>query len=257
MTRQELPALLAAVIPCLDVSAGSCTDPVGIPGLTATADPVAVVAHYAGHGAARVFVDIIDSWDEADLAVKVVEDLAGTGVELIVSLGHGRVPSVDAAGRLLAAGAAALSVSTGVVTDPDTVAGVVDTFGGHRVVGTVNAREDRARGGWTVYVDDGHTPTGIPVAEFGRTLAGLGVGTVLANSVDREGTGRGYDQELVRTLADATGLPVIASGGSRSVDHLWEGITGGGATYVLANKMLHSGAVSLEDIRRSRAPRYR
>ncbi|XVS62150.1 HisA/HisF-related TIM barrel protein [Actinosynnema sp. CA-299493] len=246
--------LVDLLIPCVDVSAGRSTEPTGVPGVRDQWDPVELVGRYADAGVRRVLLDVVDTWDQADDAMRVIAGAAPL-VEVLVSLHDGRIPSVEDCGRLLDAGATAVSVSTSVITDPDTVAAAVARFGPDRVVGTVNARyRSGGQDGWTVYVEGGDEATGIDVVSFGRTLTGLGCGMVIANCADREGTGRGFDHALTRALVEATGLPVVASGGSRTVEDLHQGIAEGGASYVLANKMFHSGSVTIEDVRRVPLP---
>ncbi|MFI9005868.1 HisA/HisF-related TIM barrel protein [Actinosynnema sp. NPDC053489] len=195
-----------------------------------------------------------DLADQADDAMRVIAGAAPL-VEVLVSLHDGRIPSVEECGRPLDAGAAAVSVSTSVVTDPETGGDAVARFGPDRVVGTVNARYRSAgQDGWTVYVEGGEKATGIDVVSFERTVTGLGCGVVIANCVDREGTGRGFDHTLTRALVEATGLPVVASGGSRTVEDLYQGIAEGGASCVLANKMFHSGSVAIEGVRHVSLP---
>ncbi|MBB5959800.1 cyclase [Saccharothrix tamanrassetensis] len=257
MSGTDSPTLIDVLIPCVDVSVGRSTEATGISGVQDPWNPVELVRRYAEAGVRRVLLDFMDTWERVDEAVRIIAGVAPS-VEAVVSLHHGRIPSVEACGTLLEAGAAAVSVSTSVVTDPDTVSAATARFGCDRVVGTVNARvrHDGHGGhdGWTVYVDGGEEATGIDVVPFGRTLAELGCGMVIANCADREGTGLGFDHALTRALVDATGLPVVASGGSRSIEDLHLGITAGGASYVLANRMLHSGRVSLQDVRRSPLP---
>ncbi|WP_433260380.1 HisA/HisF-related TIM barrel protein [Actinosynnema sp. CS-041913] len=250
MSVTDSPSLIDVLIPCVDVVAGRSTDATGIAGVRDDRDPVELVRRYAEAGVQRVLIDVMDTWDALAETVAIIAG-AASAIRPLVSLHHGRIPSVESCGTLLDAGAAAVSVSTSVVTDPEVVAAATARFGSDRVVGTVNARGREGEDGWTVYVDGGEAPTGIDVVSFGRTLADLGCGLVIANCADREGTGRGFDHALTRTLVDATGLPVVASGGSRSIEDLRAGITTGGAAFVLANRMLHSGRVPLDDIRRT------
>ncbi|CCH32597.1 HisA/HisF-related TIM barrel protein [Actinosynnema sp. NPDC047251] len=254
MPVTDPPTLVDVLIPCVDVSDERSTEASGVPGLRDRWDPVELIAHYAGAGVRRVLVDVVDTWERVGEAQRVVAGAAPL-VEVMVSLHDGRVPSVEDCAKLLDAGAASVSVSTSAVDDPDTVSAIAARFGSDRLVGVVNARYRRGgQDGWTVYVDGGDEATGIDALTFGRTLRDLGCGAVIANCADREGTGRGFDHALTRALVEALSIPVIASGGARTVRDLHQGITEGGASYVLANKMLHSGAVTLDDIRRNPPP---
>ncbi|RKT52817.1 HisA/HisF-related TIM barrel protein [Saccharothrix australiensis] len=254
MPATDPPSLIDVLVPCVDVVDGRSTDATGIAVVRDPRDPVELVERYADAGVRQVLLDVMDTWDRLDDAVRITA-AAGSLVRLLVSLHHGRLPSVGSCGALLDAGAGAVAVSTGVITDPGAVAAAADRFGADRVVGTANARyRGGGREGWTAFVDGGTEDTGIDVVAFGRTLAELGCGAVIANCADREGTGRGFDHALTRALVDATGLPVIASGGSRTIDDLRAGLTVGGASFVLANRMLHSGRVPLRDIRDTPLP---
>ncbi|MYW93799.1 imidazole glycerol phosphate synthase subunit HisF [Amycolatopsis rubida] len=248
MSVNRAQRLLNQLVPCVDISTGRCTDPAGIPDLADPLDPVEVVSAYVSAGARQVFLDIVDPWDQLDDAVKVITGVAATAADVFVSLDHGRLSSVESCGLLLDAGAAAVSVNTSVVTNPRTVAAAAGRFGAKRMMGAVNARTSDGGPRWTAYINGGRTSTGIDAVSFGRTLSKLGVGMVLANGADREGTGRGFDHALTRAMASATRLPVIASGGAKTIGHLREAVTDGGATFVLANKMLHSGSVLAADI---------
>ncbi|MEV0674998.1 HisA/HisF-related TIM barrel protein [Actinosynnema sp. NPDC050436] len=254
MPVTDPPALVDLLIPCVDVSAGRSTEATGVPGVRDPWDPVELVGHYADGGVRRVLLDVVDTWERVEDAARVVAGAAAR-VDVLVSLHDGRVPSAEGCARLLDAGAASVAVSTSAVADPRTVEDAATRFGPERLVGVVNARYRRGGGdGWTVYVDGGDEATGIDAVSFGRTLRDLGCGAVMANCADREGTGRGFDHALTRALVEATGLPVIASGGSRTVEDLRRGITEGGASYVLANRMLHSGSVAVADVRLDRSP---
>ncbi|MDP9947696.1 MULTISPECIES: HisA/HisF-related TIM barrel protein [Streptomyces] len=236
------------VIPCIDVSRGRATEPSGIPHLRDPGDVLAIAEAYASGSAQKLFLDVFDSWDAVDYLPGLLRDLSTTGMSLLVSVGHGDLPSTVHAGGLLEAGADVISVSTALIDQPDTVTRVAEGYGAHRLMGVVNCRS-AGPGRWRVYVHDGERSTGRDAADVARQLGELGVAALLANNVDREGTGVGFDLELVRAVATASGLPVIASGGCGSLDHLHEALGAGDSTYVLVNAMVHRGTHSVREIR--------
>ncbi|PRW63509.1 HisA/HisF-related TIM barrel protein [Actinopolyspora mortivallis] len=235
------------LIPCVDLARGRATDPVRLPGVGDPHDPVDIARCYAAWGVRRVFLDVLDDWDELHTVTPVVSAVRETGVSVLVSVGHGVLRSVAEAERLLRAGAAALSVSTALVESPRVVEDFSRRTG--RLMGAVNAGTGPL-GAWTAHVHGGRVPSGMDAAEFARRLGELGAGLVLANSAEREGTGAGYDHRLTRKVAVSSAAPVIASGGCGSVAHLVEALESGTADYVLANKALHAGRLPRSELRR-------
>ncbi|MFJ1647201.1 HisA/HisF-related TIM barrel protein [Streptomyces sp. NPDC088258] len=239
------------IIPCVDVTGGRTAKPSRIPGLPDPTDVVEVAAHYARDGATKLFVDVIDPWERTTGYLHpLVSRLNGTGMSPLVSVGHGVIPSADHVGRLLDAGADAVSVSTSMIDNPDDVAEAIDRYGAERFIVVINSRP-RASGGWEAYTHNGTRSTSIDAVDLARRLGDLHVGAVLPNAVNREGVGKGFDLELTRTVAEASELPVIASGGCGALEHLTEALGEGGATYVLVNSMVHGGQFSIADIRDS------
>ncbi|MFD7666827.1 HisA/HisF-related TIM barrel protein [Streptomyces sp. NPDC059788] len=236
------------VIPCVDVADGRATEPSGIAGLDDPEDVAAIVAAYAGGNARKVFLDVFDPWDAIDYLPPLLRDLKELGVRPLVSVGHGDLPSVVHAGGLLEAGADALSVSTSLIEKPGTVEAAVREFGAERLMGVINCRRT-GPGQWGAFTHDGAQDTGTSAVDVARQLAKLRVGAILANSVDREGTGRGFDLELFHAIATTSGLPVIASGGCGDLDHLHQALSAGDVTYVLVNKMLHKGQYRIDEVR--------
>ncbi|MGC5341889.1 HisA/HisF-related TIM barrel protein [Streptomyces sp. DT24] len=237
------------IVPCVDVTGGRTEKPSRIPGLPDPRDVVGVAATYARDGATKLFVDVTDPWERADDFLRpLVSRLKGTGMSPLVSVGHGVVPTADHVGRLLDAGADAVSVSTSVIDNPDDVKEAIDRYGAEHFVVVINSRP-RGSGGWEAYTHNGTRNSSIDAVELARRLGELHVGAVLPNAVDREGVGKGFDLELTRTIAEASGLPVIASGGCGALEHLTEALSKGGATYVLVNSMVHGGKFSIADIR--------
>ncbi|MBB5936414.1 HisA/HisF-related TIM barrel protein [Streptomyces zagrosensis] len=237
------------IIPCMDVTEGHTTKPSRIAGLTDPWDAVAVAANYAHDGATKLFVDVVDPWERTDdYLYPLVRRFKDIGLSPLVSVGHGLIPSADHVGRLLEAGAGAVSVSTSMIDNPEDVHEAIDRYGAQRFVAVINSRP-RESGGWEVYTDNGTKNSSIDVVDLARRLGDLHVGAILPNACEREGVGKGFDLQLTRTVAQASGLPVIASGGCGALDHLTEALSAGGATYILVNSMVHGGKFSIADIR--------
>jgi cyclase len=235
------------VIPCVDVVGGHAATPARIPGLSDPEDVVQIVATYARDGASKIFVDVYDPWDQTQYLKSLLQRLAHTGLSVLVSVGHGHIPSADSVGELLDAGAAVVSVSTSLVEDPQSVLSAAHAYGAEHLLAVINCRR-RPMGGWDVYTHNGTREAGIDALSLTRQLAGTGIGAVLPNAVDREGAGRGYDLELTRAVAEESGRPVIASGGCGNLEHLKAALSEGQATYVLVNSMVHNGRYTVADI---------
>ena len=227
------------VIPCLDVDAGRVVKGVNFVGLRDAGDPVELAARYDAEGADElVFLDITASSQARDTMVDVARRTAGE-VFIPFTVGGG-VRSVDDARRLLMAGAEKVSVNTAAVDRPELVSEMATEFGAQCVVVAIDARR-REGGGFEVYTHGGRTPTGIDAVEWARRVETLGAGEILLTSMDRDGTKEGFDVELTRAVADAVGVPVIASGGVGTLGHLVDGVVEGGADAVLAASIFHFG----------------
>ena len=230
----------ARVIPCLDVDAGRVVKGVNFVGLRDAGDPVELAARYDAEGADElVFLDITASSDQRDTIVDVVRRTAEQ-VFIPFTIGGG-IRTVDDARRLLRAGADKVSVNTAAVDRPELIAEIAAEFGNQCVVVAIDARRREDGPGWEVFTHGGRTPTGLDVIEWARRAVGLGAGEILLTSMDRDGTRDGFDTELTAAVADAVGVPVIASGGVGTLDHLVAGITDGGADAVLAASIFHFG----------------
>ncbi|MEU3830686.1 hypothetical protein GT045_22125 [Streptomyces sp. SID486] len=239
-TAYSRAQLARQVIPCIDVHDGVATDPSGIEGLADPLDVVDIATCYAQDGACQLFLDVIDPWTSVGYLPDLLRELSKSGLELLVSVQHGVLPSPAKCRELLSAGADALSVSTSMVEEPARVADAVRLLGGRRLIGVVNCSGDRQRG-WRTLIHGGATRTTADALAVARRFGELPVRALLANNVDREGTGIGYDLELTRAAARVSRLPVIASGGAGSPGQLAEALHGGDATHVLVNKVVHSG----------------
>jgi imidazole glycerol-phosphate synthase subunit HisF len=230
---------VARVIPCLDVTAGRVVKGINFVGLRDAGDPVELAARYDREGADElVFLDITASSDGRDTMVDVVARTADQ-VFIPFTVGGG-IRAVDDARRMLRAGADKVSVNTSAVQRPGLIAEIAAEFGVQCVVCAVDAKA-RPGGGWEVYLHGGRTPTGIDAVAWAAKAAELGAGEILLTSMDRDGTKDGYDLALTRAIVDAVNVPVVASGGVGTLDHLVEGICIGGADAALAASIFHFG----------------
>ena len=233
--------LAARVIPCLDVDGGRVVKGVNFVGLRDAGDPVELATRYDAEGADEVvFLDITASSDDRQTMVEVVSRTADQ-VFIPLTVGGG-VREVDDVRRMLRAGADKVSLNTAAVADPELVRRSAGEFGAQCVVVAIDARRrSGGQGGWEVYTHGGRRPTGKDVAAWADEVVLLGAGELLVTSMDRDGTQEGYDLELLVALTSSTGVPVIASGGVGTLDHLYEGIVEGGADAVLAASIFHFG----------------
>jgi cyclase len=228
------------LIPCLDVTDGRVVKGVRFVDLTDEGDPVELAARYDAEGADELtFLDITASSDARDTMVSVV---ARTAEQVFIPLTvGGGVRGADDARRLLRAGADKVSVNTAAVERPEMVREIADEFGSQCAVVAIDARARRdGEGGWEVYTHGGRTPTGLDAVRWAAECAGEhGAGEILLTSMDRDGTKNGFDLELTRAVVDAVGVPVVASGGVGTLQHLVDGALDGGADAVLAASIFH------------------
>ena len=240
------------VIPCLDVDAGRVVKGVNFVGLRDAGDPVELAARYDQEGADEVvFLDITASSDARDTMVDVVSRTADE-VFIPFTVGGG-VRSVDDGRRLLRAGADKVAVNTAAVARNTLVGELADEFGAQCVVVAVDAR--RASVGWEVWTHGGRKPTGLDAVSWTVECERLGAGEILLTSMDRDGTRDGFDIDLLQAVTTATSIPVIASGGAGTLDHLVEAALDGGADAVLAASIFHFGEFSVRDAKARLAER--
>ncbi len=226
------------VVPCLDVKAGRVVKGVNFVGLRDAGDPAELAARYDAAGADEViFLDITASSDGRDTLVDAVRRTAEQ-VFIPLTVGGG-VRSVEDARILLRAGADKVSLNTAAVARPQLVAEVSAEFGAQCTVVAVDAR--RVTAGWEVFTHGGRTPSGLDAVAWARQVADLGAGEILLTSMDRDGTRDGFDLELTRAVSDAVTVPVVASGGVGTLQHLVDGVLAGGADAVLAASIFHFG----------------
>ena len=231
--------LAKRIIPCLDVTGGRVVKGVNFLELRDAGDPVEIAARYNEQGADELtFLDITATSDGRDLILPIIEAVASQ-VFIPLTVGGG-VRSVADVRRLLNAGADKVSFNSAAVADPEVVRAASDKYGAQCIVVAIDAKR-QAAGGWHVYTHGGRKDTGLDAVQWARRMAGHGAGEILLTSMDRDGTKIGFDLELTRAVADAVDVPVIASGGVGTLEHLAEGITIGGADAVLAASIFHYG----------------
>ncbi len=230
------------VIPCLDVDGGRVVKGVRFQNLRDAGDPVELAALYDAQGADElVFYDITASSGGRETMVELV---ARTAEQLFIPLMvGGGVRTLADARRLLRVGADKVGINTAAVSRPELITELSDTFGAQCIVVGIDIR--RVQGGWAVFTHGGRKPTGLDAVSWAAECEALGAGEVVLNSMDRDGTREGFDLELTRAVVDACGIPVVASGGVGTLDHLVAGATVGGADAVLAASIFHYGEVTV------------
>jgi cyclase len=245
--------LAKRVIPCLDVDAGRVVKGVRFQELRDAGDPVQLAAHYDREGADElVFLDITATLEDRAATLDVV---SRTAEEVFIPLTvGGGVRDEDDVYALLQAGADKVSVNSAAVRDPSMLARCADRFGTQCMVIAIDAK--RGGEGWEAYVDAGRTPAGRDAIEWAaEATAQHGAGEVLLTSMDRDGTGEGYDLELLREIASAVTVPVVASGGAGTPAHFAEALTDGLADAVLAASRWHDGDLTIREVKEHLASR--
>ncbi|GHT86400.1 imidazole glycerol phosphate synthase subunit HisF [Betaproteobacteria bacterium] len=231
--------LAKRIIPCLDVTAGRVVKGTNFVDLRDAGDPVEIARRYDEQGADEVtFLDITASSDARDIILHVIEKVAAQ-VFIPLTVGGG-VRTVEDVRRLLNAGADKVSINTAAVNHPEVVAEASAKVGSQCIVVAIDAKQV-APGRWEVFTHGGRNNTGLDAIEWARKVERLGAGEILLTSMDRDGTRAGFDLALTRAVADAVRIPVIASGGVGSLEHLAEGVTTGRADAVLAASIFHFG----------------
>jgi cyclase len=234
------------VIPCLDVDAGRVVKGVNFVNLRDAGDPVELAARYDAEGADA-------SSDARDTIIDVARRTAEE-VFIPFTIGGG-IRAVDDARALLRAGADKVSVNTAAVNRPELISELAEEFGAQCVVVAVDARARSGGDGWQVFTHGGRTPVDRDVIDWVAECESRGAGEILLTSMDRDGTRDGFDVALTRAVADATGVPVIASGGVGSLEHLAEGALEGGADAVLAASIFHFGEHTVREAKEHLAAR--
>ncbi|OGL17660.1 MAG: imidazole glycerol phosphate synthase subunit HisF [Candidatus Rokubacteria bacterium RIFCSPLOWO2_12_FULL_71_22] len=236
--------LAKRVIPCLDVKDGRVVKGVRFVDLRDAGDPVEAALAYDAQGADElVFLDITASHEDRDIMLDVVRRTA-EGVYMPLTVGGG-VRSIEDVRRLLRAGADKVSLNTAALERPALIREAAERFGSQCIVIAVDARREGAS--WGVYSHGGRRPVGRDAVEWAREAGALGAGEILLTSMDRDGTKDGYDLDLTRAISQAVPVPVIASGGAGSLEHLWEGLVEGCADAVLAASIFHFGIYTIAE----------
>jgi len=236
-------SLARRIIPCLDVNAGRVVKGVRFLDLVDAGDPVEIASRYDAQGADELcFLDITASHEARPIILDVVARTAERCF-MPVTVGGG-IRTIEDIRRLLNAGADKASINTAAVENPTFVRDASVRFGAQCIVVAIDARRraaDDPTQGWEVYTHGGRRPTGLDAVTWAARMEELGAGEILLTSMDRDGTKAGYDLELTRAVADRVGIPVIASGGVGTLDHMLEGLTVGGASAALIASIVHYG----------------
>jgi cyclase len=243
--------LAARVVPCLDVDGGRVVKGVQFVQLRDAGDPVELAARYDAEGADElVFLDITASSDGRETIYDVV---AATAEQVFIPLTvGGGVRSVGDVRRLLLAGADKVSLNTAAVARPELLSEAADAFGAQCVVAAIDARRREkvsTAAGWEVYVHGGRTATGRDVVAWAAECEARGAGEILLTSMDRDGSRVGFDLELLAAVGAAVNVPVIASGGAGTAEHMVEAIAAGGASAVLAASIFHFGDLRVAEVK--------
>ncbi|HEY4159609.1 MAG TPA: imidazole glycerol phosphate synthase subunit HisF [Polyangiaceae bacterium] len=240
--------LAKRIIPCLDVRDGRVVKGVNFVGIRDAGDPVECARRYDAAGADEItFLDITASHEARGALIDVVERTAEV-VFAPVTVGGG-VRSPDDVRALLEAGADKVSINSAAVSDPTLIERIAEGWGRQVLVVAIDAKR-RPEGGFEVFTHGGRRGTGLDVVEWARRADELGAGEILLTSMDRDGTRAGYDIELLRAVVDAVEIPVIASGGVGTLEHLREGLDEGGADAALAASIFHDGVFTVAQTKR-------
>ena len=249
--------LAKRIIPCLDVDRGRVVKGIRFVDLTDAGDPVEQARRYDREGADElVFLDITASSDSRNIVKDMVRRVADS-VFIPFTVGGG-IRTREDMRDILSSGADKISVNTAAIENPTVITEGAESFGSQAVVVAIDARRVKEEGGdtieqgrsssfarWEVYTHGGRTPTGIDAVEWARRAESMGAGEILLTSMDCDGTRDGYDIELTRSIAEAVSIPVIASGGAGSLDHLYQALSTGKASAVLAASIFHFGEFTI------------
>ncbi len=239
--------LAKRIIPCLDVDRGRVVKGVHFVDLVDAGDPVECGKRYDRQGADElVFLDITASSDDRHIMVEVVQRVAES-VFIPFTVGGG-IRDTGGVQEILRAGADKVSLNTAAVKNPQLVRAGAEKFGSQCMVVAIDAKRTVAgrNPAWEVYIHGGRTPTGLDALDWAEQAESLGAGEILLTSMDRDGTQVGYDLELLQAVTSRVGIPVIASGGVGTLEHLFQGLTQGGAHAALAASIFHFGTHTLQ-----------
>ena len=240
-------SLAKRIIPCLDVDQGRVVKGVNFVGIRDAGDPVEIARRYNDAGADEItFLDITASHEQRDTTYRTVEQIASQ-VFIPLTVGGG-VRAVSDIRRLLNAGADKVSINTAAIFNPDLVREAADRFGSQCIVVAMDVKSlNDGTGRYELFTHGGRKETGIEAIAWAKKMAALGAGEILLTSMDRDGTKDGYDLSITRAISDAVDIPVIASGGVGTLDHLVDGFIKGGADAVLAASIFHFGTYTVAE----------
>ncbi len=237
------------LIPCLDVADGRVVKGVNFVGLRDAGDPVELACSYSKAGADElVFLDIAASHEGRSTLIEMVRRTAES-VTIPFTVGGG-ISSMDGITELLRAGADKVSLNSSAVRDPDLIAQGANRFGSQCIVVAIDAkRREGGDHGWDVFVKGGRENTFLDALTWARQVAEIGAGEILLTSMDGDGTQNGYDLDLTKTIAEAVDIPVIASGGAGSLEHIFQALSDGKASAALLASLLHDGVLTVKEIK--------
>ncbi len=238
------------LIPCLDVADGRVVKGVNFVDLRDAGDPVELACTYSNAGADElVFLDIAASYQGRETLLDMVRRTAES-VSIPFTVGGG-VSSIEGITKLLRAGADKVSLNSAAIKDPNLISEGANRFGTQCIVVAIDARRRSSdKEGWDVYIQGGRVNTQIDALEWAKIVANAGAGEILLTSMDGDGTQSGYDLELTRSVSEAVSIPVIASGGAGSIEHIAEAFISGKASAALLASLLHDGVLTIEGIKR-------
>jgi len=247
--------LAKRIIPCLDIKAGRVVKGVGFVELKDAGDPVEIAERYEAEGADELcYLDITASSDEREILMDLIRRTARV-ISMPLTVGGG-VKTISDIRRLLAAGADKVSINTAALLDQSFVRDAAREFGRSTLVVAIDAKRiGPASARWKVYTHGGRRKTEWDAVEWAKEVARLGAGEILLTSMDRDGTAEGYDLTLTRAVSESVGVPVIASGGVGTLQHLYDGIVTGGAAAVLAASIFHYKTFSIQESKQYLAER--
>ncbi|MEJ7594759.1 MAG: imidazole glycerol phosphate synthase subunit HisF [Planctomycetaceae bacterium] len=248
--------LAKRIIPCLDVHAGRVVKGVNFVNLQDAGDPVEIAQRYEQQGADElVFLDITASHEQRDIILDVVARTSEV-VFMPLTVGGG-IRTVDDIRRLLSAGCDKVSINSTAVTRPSFVREAALRFGSQCIVVNIDPKRLQRDGKefWDVHINGGRVPTGLEAVAWAREVERLGAGEIVLTCMDADGTKDGYDIEITRAVADAVSIPVVASGGAGSPEHLYQAVTAGGASAALAASIFHYGTYTINEAKRYMADR--
>ncbi|MCS7166305.1 MAG: imidazole glycerol phosphate synthase subunit HisF [Gemmatales bacterium] len=242
--------LAKRIIPCLDVDRGRVVKGVNFVGLRDAGDPVEIAARYEEQGADElVFLDITASHEGRDIMLEVVRRVAET-IFMPFTVGGG-IRTVEDATRLIQAGAEKVSINSAAVRHPELITQIARRFGSCATVVNIDPRKvyNNGRVMYEVYINGGRVPTGLDALEWAKRVEQLGAGEIILTSMDCDGTKGGYDLELTRLVSTSVKIPVVASGGAGSPEHIYQALTVGGADAALAASIFHYNEYGIREVK--------